>query len=174
MKTTNNYFKGLQIKYDHLLPERYWNPPGRAILQCLYCGIAFQRKTSAIKRSKNNRHCCSINCSGNYSKEHPSFDPGGFTVRGGYVRWHWPSHPLSVARNVSENWLVFWQEMNYSLEVLRMLKEGELTIHHRNLDKLDNRSENLEPRFHSHLGGVGLEDAILILSHMGYTILPPD
>ncbi|MEK9208194.1 MAG: hypothetical protein AAB922_06930, partial [Patescibacteria group bacterium] len=67
--------------------------------------------------------------------------------KGGYIRWSWPSHPLSNKDGrVCEHWIIYWQEHEYSEYVYNLLKTRKASIHHKNGKRDDNRLENLELR----------------------------
>ena len=130
---------------------------------CLICGTKFHRKPCHVKRSK---HCyCSKECvnkaksilfsgSGNhqYGLKGPlnaSWQGGKHISSHGYVCEYKPEHPFSdskgyvfMHRLVAEKYLLT-DETSVEISGQKYLNP-ELVVHHKNMDRLDNRPENLQ------------------------------
>ena len=130
---------------------------------CSICGTKFHRKPSQIKRFKNN--CCSKQCankaksmlyagSGNHQygikgSLNASWKGGKHLSGYGYAYEYVPDHPFSdkdgymfAHRLIAEKFLLT-DETSVVVDGKKYLNP-ELVVHHKNMDRLDNRPENLQ------------------------------
>lgn len=131
---------------------------------CPVCGKKFHRKPCEIKQHDKHELCCSRECMSKYrsikylGKNNPNYNNrgdvsplfnGDVLIHGGYNWLYLPEHPFAVEggrirehRVVAEKYLLT-DECSVEINGKKYLSP-EYDVHHINMDKLDNRVENLQ------------------------------
>jgi len=152
----------------------YW--PEHPLASNWHGQMSLNRLEAWQKRGYRQDHI-EILMSGKFQAYDVCFGGPGNTVADnkGYERWYWPGHPLAKGKHpiVFTHHVVHWQESGYDNRVLKLLRLGRASIHHRNTIKNDNRPENLDLRLR-HPFGNNKEDWIYLLKVEGYKVIEPE
>lgn len=82
---------------------------------------------------------------GNGGPKHPQWKNGVTTTTQGYIHVYCPNHPRANVRNaVPLQVLVMEEHLGRYLKWIRKCHPENEVVHHKNLDKTDNRLENLQ------------------------------
>jgi len=105
---------------------------------CEWCGTEFQVGYIAPKRAATHGRFCSKSCQARWLARNRATTTGQYKTSKGYVLIYRPEHP-----NATKGGYVMEHRLVMENHLGRLLLPSEV-VHHKNGDKSDNRTDNLE------------------------------